>query len=207
LVSKSLALADTPDLLVQNATAWRAWLRKHHSASGGVWLVLARKGTTKPTSLTHDDALDEALCHGWIDGQGRGRDTLTTFLRFTPRRQRSVWSKRNTVLIERLLSEGRMHPAGIAEVERAKADGRWEAAYAGPASIEVPPELTAALSAEPKADAMFRTLNSQNRYAILYRIATAKRAQTRAQRIERFVAMLARGETIYLQNSTRAESK
>jgi uncharacterized protein YdeI (YjbR/CyaY-like superfamily) len=207
LVSKSLALADTPDLLVRNAAAWRAWLRKHHSTSDGVWLVLARKGTTKPTSLTHDDALDEALCHGWIDGQGRGRDKLTTFLRFTPRRQRSVWSKRNTVLIERLLSDGRMHPAGIAEVERAKADGRWEAAYAGPASIEVPPELVAALDAEPRALAMFAKLNRQNRYAILYRIATAKRAETRAQRIERFVAMLARGETIYPQKSTRTDSK
>jgi uncharacterized protein YdeI (YjbR/CyaY-like superfamily) len=199
LVGKSLALADTPELLVRNAAAWRAWLAKHHSTSGGVWLVLARKGTMKPTSLTHDEALDEALCHGWIDGQARGRDKLTTFLRFTPRRQRSVWSKRNTVIIERLLSEGRMHPAGITEVERAKSDGRWEAAYAGPASIEVPPELIAALDAEPKALAMFAKLNSQNRYAILYRIAAAKRAETRAQRIERFVAMLVRGETIYPQ--------
>jgi uncharacterized protein YdeI (YjbR/CyaY-like superfamily) len=207
LVGKSLPLADTPELLVRNAAAWRAWLGKHHSKSGGVWLVLAKKGTARPTSLTHDEALDEALCHGWIDGQGRGRDKLTTFLRFTPRRQRSVWSKRNTLIIERLLSDGRMHPAGIAEMERAKADGRWEAAYAGPASIAVPPELAAALSAEPKAEAMFRTLNSQNRYAILYRIATAKRAETRAQRIERFVAMLARGETIYPQTSKSAGSR
>jgi uncharacterized protein YdeI (YjbR/CyaY-like superfamily) len=207
LVGKSLPLADTPELLVRNAAAWRAWLGKHHSNSGGVWLVLARKGTAKPTSLTHSEALDEALCHGWIDGQGRGRDNLTTCLRFTPRRQRSVWSKRNTLIIERLLSEGRMHPAGIAQVERAKADGRWDAAYAGPASIEVPPELAAALAAEPKAKGMFQTLNSQNRYAILYRIATAKRAETRAQRIERFVAMLARGETIYPQTSTRAADR
>jgi uncharacterized protein YdeI (YjbR/CyaY-like superfamily) len=207
LVGKSLALADTPELLVRNTAAWRAWLGKHHATSGGVWLVLARKGTTKPTSLAHDEALEEALCHGWIDGQGRGRDKLTTFLRFTPRRQRSVWSKRNTVIIEGLLTEGRMHPAGIAEVERAKSDGRWEAAYAGPASIEVPPELVAALDAEPRALAMFAKLNRQNRYAILYRIATAKRAETRAQRIERFVAMLARGETIYPQKSTRTDSK
>lgn len=207
MVGKSLALAETPDLLVRDAAAWRAWLGKHHAKSRGVWLVLARKGTTNPTSLTHDQALDEALCHGWIDGQGRGRDKLTTFLRFTPRRQRSVWSKRNTVIIERLLSEGRMHPAGITEVGRAKADGRWQAAYAGPASIEVPPELSAALSAEPKAEAMFRILNSQNRYAILYRITTAKRAETRAQRIERFVAMLARGETIYPQAGARANRK
>jgi uncharacterized protein YdeI (YjbR/CyaY-like superfamily) len=206
LVGKSLALAETPELIVSDAAAWRAWLGKNHASSRGVWLVLARKGTTKPTNLTHDGALDEALCHGWIDGQARGRDQFTTFQRFTPRRQRSVWSKRNTMHIERLLSEGRMHPAGIVEVESAKADGRWEAAYAGPASIEVPPELAAALSAEPRAEAMFRALNSQNRYAILYRIATAKRAETRAQRIERFVAMLARGETVYPQKNAKRDS-
>jgi uncharacterized protein YdeI (YjbR/CyaY-like superfamily) len=200
LVGQSRALAETPELIVRNAAAWRAWLRKHHAESNGVWLVLGKKGTTKPTSLTHAQALDEALCHGWIDGQGRRRDELTLFVRFTPRRRRSAWSKRNTVIVEQLLREGRMHAAGIAEVERAKADGRWDVAYAGPASIEVPPELAAALDAEPKALAMFAKLNSQNRYAILYRIATAKRPETRAQRIERFVAMLARGETIYPQS-------
>jgi uncharacterized protein YdeI (YjbR/CyaY-like superfamily) len=199
LVIKSQALAETPELIVRDAAAWSAWLRKHHSNSAGVWLVLAKKGTTKPTKLTHDQALDEALCHGWIDGQGRRRDELTTFLRFTPRRQRSVWSKRNTGIIARLMAQGRMHPAGLAEVERAKADGRWEAAYAGPASIEVPPDLTAALAAAPEAKKMFGTLNSQNRYAILYRIITAKKPETRAQRIEGFVAMLARGEAIYPQ--------
>jgi uncharacterized protein YdeI (YjbR/CyaY-like superfamily) len=192
---------------MRDAAAWRAWLHKYHAESAGVWLVLAKKGTTKPTSLMHAQALDEALCQGWIDGQARSRDAHTSFLRFTPRRRRSAWSKRNTGIVERLVSEGRMHPAGIAEVERAKADGRWDAAYAGPASIEVPPELVAALDAEPRALAMFAKLNSQNRYAILYRIATAKRAETRAQRIERFVAMLTRGETIYPQKSTRADSK
>jgi uncharacterized protein YdeI (YjbR/CyaY-like superfamily) len=201
LVTRSLSLADTPELLIRDAAEWRRWLRKHHSDSAGVWLVLGKKGTTKPTKLTHALALDEALCHGWIDGQARRRDELTLFVRFTPRRRTSVWSKRNTGIIERLMSEGRMHPAGIAEVERAKADGRWEAAYAGPSTIEVPAELTAALAAEPKAKKMFGTLNSQNRYAILYRIATAKRPETRAQRIDRYVAMLARGETIYPQKS------
>lgn len=189
----------TQELVVGNATAWRNWLRKNHSDSNGVWLVLAKKGTVKPTSLTYPEAVEEALCHGWIDGQARRGDDTTYTQRFTPRRSRSVWSVRNTGIAERLLSEGRMHPAGVAEMERAKADGRWEAAYAGPASIEVPPDLTAALGAEPKAKAMFKTLNRQNRYAVLYRIATAKRADTRAQRIERFVAMLARGETIYPQ--------
>ena len=201
MVTRSLALADTPELMVRDAAAWKVWLRKHHARSAGVWLVLAKKGTTEPTKLTHAQALDEALCHGWIDGQARRRDELTLFVRFTPRRRRSVWSKRNTEIIERLTGEGRMHQAGVTEVERAKADGRWKAAYAGPAGIKVPRELTLALEAEPKAKTMFGTLNSQNRYAILYRITTAVRPETRAQRIQRFVDMLARGETIYPQKS------
>jgi uncharacterized protein YdeI (YjbR/CyaY-like superfamily) len=191
---------ESPELIVRDAAAWREWLGENHADPAGVWLVLAKKGTEKPTSLTYDQALEEALCHGWIDGQARRRDEATYRQRFTPRRKRSAWSRRNTGIAERLRAEGRMHPAGHAEVERAKADGRWEAAYAGPATIEVPTDLTEALAAEPKALALFETLNSQNRYAILYRIATAKRADTRARRIGEFVAMLARGETVYPQN-------
>ena len=191
--------AELPELIVRDAAAWRAWLGEHHAEPAGVWLVLAKKGTDEPTSLTYDQALEEALCHGWIDGQARRRDETTYRQRFTPRRRRSSWSKRNTGHAERLFAEGRMHPAGLAEVERAKADGRWDAAYAGPASIEVPLDLAEALAAEPKAQAMFEGLNSQNRYAVLYRIATAKRADTRARRIEKFVAMLARGESVYPQ--------
>jgi uncharacterized protein YdeI (YjbR/CyaY-like superfamily) len=190
---------ESPELIMRDAAAWREWLGENHPDPDGVWLVLAKKGTEKPTSLTYDQALEEALCHGWIDGQARRRDEATYRQRFTPRRKRSAWSKRNTGIAERLRAEGRMHPAGHAEVERAKADGRWEAAYAGPASIEAPPDLTEALAAEPKAQAMFETLNSQNRYAILYRIGTAKRADTRARRIGEFVAMLARGETVHPQ--------
>ena len=170
-----------------------------------MWLVLAKKGTTEPTSLTHDQALEEALCHGWIDGRARRRDESTYQQRFTHRRPRSSWSKRNVGIAERLLAEGRMHPSGVAELERAKADGRWEAAYAGSAEIEVPPVLAAALAAEPRAQAMFEILTSQNRYAVLYRIATAKGANTRARRIEQFVAMLARGETPYPQKRTLAD--
>jgi uncharacterized protein YdeI (YjbR/CyaY-like superfamily) len=196
---------ELPELIVPDATAWRAWLAEHHADPAGVWLVLAKKGTEKPTRLTYDEALDEALCHGWIDGQARRRDEATYRQRFTPRRRRSAWSKRNTGIFERLRAEGRVHPAGRAEVERAKADGRWDAAYAGPASIEVPPDLAEALAAEPKAQAMFETLNSQNRYAVLYRIATAKRADTRARRIEQFVAMLVRGETIHPQKRSQVE--
>jgi uncharacterized protein YdeI (YjbR/CyaY-like superfamily) len=187
---------------VDDAAAWRAWLGDHHQGSAGVRLVLAKKGTAGPTSLTYDQALEEALCHGWIDGQVGRRDERTYRQRFTRRRPRSAWSKRNVGIAERLLAEGRMHPAGLAELERAEADGRWEAAYAGPAAIEVPHDLAAALAADPKAQAMFAILTSQNRYAVLYRITGAKRADTRARRIERFVAMLARGETIYPQKRT-----
>jgi uncharacterized protein YdeI (YjbR/CyaY-like superfamily) len=190
---------------VADATEWRAWLREHHADPNGVWLVLAKKGAASTTNLRYDDALEEALCHGWIDGQVRRRDEGTYVQRFTQRRMRSGWSKRNVGIAERLLAEGRMHAAGEAEIERAKADGRWEAAYAGPAAIEVPPDLADALAAEPRARAMFEILSSQNRYAILYRITTAKRRDTRRRRIEQYVAMLARGETIYPQTRTRPD--
>lgn len=187
------------ELTVDDAAAWRRWLAEHHTTSPGVWLVLAKKGTVEPTSLTYAQALDEALCHGWIDGQARRGDEATYLQRFTRRRSRSVWSKRNVGHVARLTAEGRMQPAGLVEVERAKADGRWDAAYAGPAEIETPADLIAALAAEPRAQAMFDILTSQNRFALLHRIGGAKRADTRARRIEQFVAMLARGETFYPQ--------
>lgn len=187
------------ELVVADVRRWRAWLRKHHADPDGVWLVLAKKGVTDPTSLTYDEALEEAICHGWIDGQRRSRDDATFHQRFTPRRARSPWSKRNVERVERLVAEGRMQPSGIAEVQRAKDDGRWDAAYEGQATMAVPDDLAAALAAEPAAAAMFGELTSQNRYAVLYRIDSAKRPETRAKRIEQFVAMLARGETIYPQ--------
>jgi uncharacterized protein YdeI (YjbR/CyaY-like superfamily) len=168
-------------------------------------LVLAKKGITQPTSLTYDQALEEALCQGWIDGQVRRGDERTYQQRFTPRRTRSQWSSRNVGLVERLTAVGRMQRAGLAEVERAKADGRWAAAYAGQATIEVPIDLSAALRANRDAQAMFDTLSSQNRYAILYRIQNARRADTRTRRIEQFVAMLARGETFHPQKRTSPE--
>lgn len=188
-----------PELIVTDAAAWRRWLSENHANPAGVWLVLAKKGTTEPTSLTYDEALDEALSHGWIDGQIGRRDDTTFRRLFTPRRPRSGWSARNVAIIERLRGEGRMHPAGEAEVARAQADGRWEAAYAGQATIELPADLAAALRSEPRAQAMFDALTGQNRYAILYRTSIAKQAATRARRIEQYVAMLARGETIYPQ--------
>lgn len=190
---------ELPTLTVADAAAWRAWLQEHHDDERGVWLVTAKKGTTEPTSVTRNEALEEALCHGWIDGQARSGDDGTYLQRYTPRRARSPWSQRNTAIVGRLMDEGRMHPAGIAEVERAKADGRWDAAYAGSATIEVPADLTEALKTEPEAQAMFETLTRQNRYAVLYRIETAKRLETRQRRIAQYVAMLARGETIYPQ--------
>jgi uncharacterized protein YdeI (YjbR/CyaY-like superfamily) len=190
---------DEEILSVPDVAAWHAWLTEHHEQSTGIWLRLAKKGTQEPTRLSYTEALDEALCHGWIDGQVRRLDELTYRQRFTPRRSRSAWSKRNVAHIARLKDEGRMRPAGLAAVERAKADGRWEAAYEGQAKMEVPADLASALEAEPRAQAMFEILTSQNRYAVLLRTHNAKRADTRAQRIEQFVAMLARGETLHPQ--------
>ncbi len=197
--------AEFPELIAADADAWRAWLDEHHGDRPGVWLVIAKKGTTEPTSLTHDQAVEVMLSYGWIDGQARRRDAATYHQRVTPRRTRSPWSRRNVATVERLAKEGRMHPAGLAEVERAKADGRWEAAYGGPAGIEVPADLAAALAAEPAAGDMFEILTSRNRFAVLYRIGQAKRADTRARRIATFVDMLARGETVYPQKRTRAD--
>ena len=191
--------ADIPELIVPDAAAWRTWLGKHHANPEGVWLVLAKKGTAAPTTLTYAQALDEALCHGWIDGQTGLRDSTTYRQRFTPRRTRSKWSRRNVGIVARLRDAGRMHAAGEAEVARAQRDGRWDAAYAGQASSDIPADLAAELAAQPRAAAMFDILTSQIRYAILFRIGGAKQATTRARRIEQFVAMLARGETVYPQ--------
>jgi uncharacterized protein YdeI (YjbR/CyaY-like superfamily) len=194
---------EPPELIVADAARWRLWLAEHHDNQLGVWLVLAKQGTTEPTALTYDHALEEALCHGWIDGQVRRRDERTYRQRFTPRRPRSSWSQRNVAHVERLTAAGRMHPAGLAAVAQAQADGRWKSAYAGQATIDVPADLAAALAAEPRAQAMFEILTSQNRYAVLYRIHTAKRRDTRARHIETFVAMLARGETVHPQKRVR----
>lgn len=194
---------ELPALTVADGAAWRAWLEEHHGEGCGVWLTLAKKGAAEPTILTYGQALEEALCHGWIDGQIRGGDECSYRQRFTPRRPRSAWSKRNVAIAERLIAEGRMQASGLAAVERARADGRWDAAYAGPASIEVPADLAAALDARPVAREMFHSLNGRNRYAVLYRIETAKRSETRSRRIEQFVAMLERGQTIYPQRRDR----
>lgn len=189
---------DLPELLLPDAAAWRSWLEAHHTEPRGVWLVLTKKGGDV-TTLTYAQALDEALCFGWIDGQARSRDAASSFQRMTPRRARSPWSARNVTYVERLEAEGRMTGAGRAEVERAKADGRWDRAYAGPATATVPDDLAAALAADPAAQAWWDVLTSTNRFAVLYRVQDAKRPQTRARRIAQFVEQLAEGRTPYPQ--------
>lgn len=186
--------------------AWRAWLDEHEGSSDGVWLRLAKKGVTDPTSLTYAQALDEALCSGWIDGQSQSVDSTTYRQRFTPRRKRSLWSTRNIGHIARLSAEGRMRARGLAEVERAQQDGRWAAAYAGPATIEVPAELAAALAVNPSAAEAFTTLSSRNRYAILHRITTLKTPESRRRNAAKYVAMLERGETPYPQAEHKGPS-
>jgi uncharacterized protein YdeI (YjbR/CyaY-like superfamily) len=196
---------ELEELLVKDAAEWRAWLEQHHADSAGVWLVLHKKGGTV-TELDYEAALQEALCFGWIDGQGRRRDEESSFQRMTRRGPRSVWSERNVDRIGRLEAAGRMTPAGRAAVEGAKADGRWEAAYSGSASAVVPADLAAAIAAVPRAQAMFDVLTSVNRYALIYRTNAVKQASTREKKISLFVEMLARNETPYPQAKRPAGS-
>jgi uncharacterized protein YdeI (YjbR/CyaY-like superfamily) len=190
---------DLPLLTVADAAEWSEWLARHGESATGVWLVLAKSGATAPTSLTYEQALEQALCHGWVDGQLARGDEATFRRRFTPRRPGSSWSQRNVAIVDRLADAGLLQAGGRRVVERARADGTWDAAYAGQASIDVPPDLAAAMTAEPAAAAMFDRLSAANRYAVLYRVTTAKRAATRKRRIEQLVAMLARGETVHPQ--------
>ncbi|GIG34831.1 YdeI/OmpD-associated family protein [Cellulomonas pakistanensis] len=186
--------APADDLLVvPDAAAWRAWLDTHEDETAGVWLVLAKKGTVDPTSLTYAEALDEALCSGWIDGQKRSRDEATFLQRFTPRRRRSIWSQRNVEHVARLVADGRMRPRGHAEVELARTDGRWDRAYAGSATAEVPEDLLAALDAVPGARAAFDALDKQRRYSVLHPLMTAPSLAVRAQRVARAVRGLVEG--------------
>jgi uncharacterized protein YdeI (YjbR/CyaY-like superfamily) len=187
---------DVPIIPFTDGGAWSEWLDKHHAISPGIWILIAKKGSGV-RSVSHPEALEIALCYGWIDSQRKGYDAKTFIQKFTPRGARSIWSVINRDKAIALVESGKMMPAGIAEVERAKKDGRWEAAYASQATIEVPPDLQAALDLKPRAAKFFATLTSQNRYAILFRIHNAKRAETRARRIADFVAMLGRHETIH----------
>ena len=194
--------AELAELVVADAQALRRWLAEHHATSPGVWLALARKGGTT-TTLTWQQAVDEGLCVGWIDGQGRKRDEETSSIRFTPRGRRSSWSQRNVANVARLEAAGLMLPAGLAAVEAARADGRWAAAYAPPSESEVPADFAAAIAADQAAQAMFDVLTKTNRFALVHRVGAVKRAETRERKIAGFVAMLARGETVYPQKATR----
>jgi uncharacterized protein YdeI (YjbR/CyaY-like superfamily) len=188
--------AGLPILAFADARAFDTWLGSQGAVAPGLWLKLAKKGAPEPT-LTKLEAIDAALCHGWIDGQLDTYDDHCWLIRFTPRKPRSRWSKLNRSRAAALLAEGRMRPAGLAQIELAKSDGRWDAAYAPASTAEAPPDLAAALDANPKAAAFFATLTGANRYAILYRIGAVKTPEARARKITQFVAMLERGETIH----------
>lgn len=181
-----------------DASDFEAWLEAEHSEKPGIWIAIAKKASGL-TSITYAEALDAALCFGWIDGQRRSHDEKYFLQRFTPRRSRSPWSEINREKVGVLIEAGRMQPAGQAEIDRAKRDGRWDAAYKGSRAIEIPDDFQAELNAYPKAAAFFATLKSQNRFAILYRIHEAKRPETRARRIAKFMEMLRNGETHYPQ--------
>jgi uncharacterized protein YdeI (YjbR/CyaY-like superfamily) len=188
--------SDAPVIAFETADDWQRWLEEHQAEHAGIWLKFARVGSGI-AGLSQADALYVALCYGWIDGQARSLDEHYWLQRFTPRRPRSKWSQVNTRKVEELIAAGRMQPAGLREIERAKADGRWEAAYAPPSTATVPDDLQAALDANDDARAFFATLDSRNRYAILHRIHDAKRPETRAKRIADFVTMLGEGRKLY----------
>jgi uncharacterized protein YdeI (YjbR/CyaY-like superfamily) len=188
--------ADYPVESFASRSEWREWLERHHESERGVWVRFAKKGSGI-ASVTYAEALDVALCYGWIDGQSKGLDEMTYLQKFTPRGRRSMWSKRNREHVERLIALGEMQPAGLAAIEAAQRDGRWDRAYDSPATAEVPADLAAALRQNAKARSFFETLKGQNRYAILHRIQTSIRPETRARRIAQFVEMLERGETIH----------
>jgi uncharacterized protein YdeI (YjbR/CyaY-like superfamily) len=187
---------DLPTLPFPSSAAWELWLEEHHAEAPGVWLKIAKKASGIAT-VTYEDAVEVALCFGWIDGQMRRFDERFYVQRFTPRRRQSRWSKINCEKAGALIEAGRMRPAGLVQIEAAQADGRWEAAYESASNATVPPDLQAALDANPAAAAFFATLSGANRYAILYRVGDAKRPETRARRIAQFIEMLARGETLH----------
>ena len=187
---------DLPTIELPDRTAWERWLEANHESSPGVWLKLAKKGSGAAT-VTKAEALEEAIRYGWIDGQGGRHDDTFWLQRFTPRSPRSKWSQVNRRKATELIEQGRMRPAGLAQVEAAKNDGRWDAAYASQSTVTVPDDFRRALDANPRANEFFATLKSSERYSFLYRIYDAKRPETRARRVRDYVAMLADGKTIH----------
>lgn len=196
-------MLDRETLRFADAASWEKWLAKNYDKSPGVYLAIAKKDTGLQ-SVSHQEALDISLCYGWIDGVRNSLDGERFLQSFGPRRARSTWSQINRDKVTALIAAGRMRPPGQAEIDRAKADGRWDAAYAGQRTITVPADLQQALDAKPKAKAFFATLSSQNRFAILFRVGNVKKEETRARNIAKFVAMLERGETIYPQAAPKA---
>jgi uncharacterized protein YdeI (YjbR/CyaY-like superfamily) len=188
--------AELPVLSFPSRADWERWLDAEHAASDGLWLKIAKKDTGVET-VSHAEALEAAICFGWIDGQRRALDDTYFLQRFTPRRARSKWSRINREKASELIERGAMRPAGLREVERAQADGRWDAAYEPQSTAAVPDDLQRALDENEAARDFFATLDSRNRYAILYRVGDARRPETRARRIETYVAMLAEGKTLY----------
>jgi uncharacterized protein YdeI (YjbR/CyaY-like superfamily) len=191
-----VASDDLPQLSFASPEEWETWLEANHATSDGVWIRIAKKGSGID-SVRYPEVLDSALCFGWIDARREALDETHFLQRFTPRRARSRWSRINRDKAQRLIAGKRMRPAGLAEVERAKADGRWAAAYEGQRTSTVPDDLQRELDARPQAAEFFAQLSSQNRYAILYRLQDAKKPETRALRLQRFVAMLEAGETLH----------
>ncbi|MFI4957624.1 MAG: YdeI family protein [Lysobacterales bacterium] len=190
------ATTNISTLSCETKAAWAAWLAKNHRASEGIWLRLAKK-SADTSSVTYTEAIDVALCYGWIDGQKQADNEHFWLQRFTPRSARSIWSKINRDKATKLMANGQMKEAGLKEIERAKNDGRWDAAYDSARTAEVPIDFQAALDRNPKAKAFFATLNSSNRYAILFRIHTAKKIETRESRIQKFVQMLENHEKLH----------
>lgn len=190
---------DQPKLSFPSQKAWEDWLEEHQGETGGIWLKIAKKASGIPT-VSYDEAVESALCFGWIDGQKRAFDETHWLQKFTPRRKRSVWSKVNVERVGKLTKAGRMKPAGQAEVAAAKADGRWDAAYHPQSTAEMPDDFQLALDRNPKAKQFFSTLKSSNRYTIYYRIQEARRPETRQARIDKFISNLERGQTDNLFN-------
>jgi uncharacterized protein YdeI (YjbR/CyaY-like superfamily) len=189
--------AELPILPFENKKKWSSWLAKEHAKTAGVWLKLAKKDSGI-ASITYEEALDVALCYGWIDGQKKGFDEKYWLQKFTPRGAKSIWSKINTEKAERLIASGDMKPAGLKAIESAKQDGRWAAAYASQKNIAVPDDLQAALDTNKKAAAFFSTLKSAERYSFLFRLHHVKTPETRAKKIRQFVEMLERGDKLHL---------
>jgi uncharacterized protein YdeI (YjbR/CyaY-like superfamily) len=196
LASSKKTSFELPVILYETQNDWAVWLEENHADSKGVWVRLAKKGA-RITSTDYQQTLEVALCYGWIDGQKKSYDETSWLQKFTPRRPKSIWSKINREKAQALIDNGQMKPAGLRAIETAQQDGRWEAAYESQSKATVPEDLQAALDANAKAKTFFETLNSTNRYAILFRIHQTKKAETRAKRINDFIGMLGRHEKIY----------